>query len=118
MRSKPTSSTTFPDLSMALLLGSDLPLAASGGGEAVSFVSSAAYLKRKASRKDLCGSGILDGRMKDPAVGDEDKQSKYRLPWCVPSCFPRLTSSHSTPSQTPFVLGRDPWYLTVHKAPS
>jgi hypothetical protein len=44
-------------------------------------VSSAAYLKRRALRKALGGSGVLLGRINDPAVGEADKQRKYLMPW-------------------------------------
>lgn len=43
-------------------------------------------------------------------------QLKYFTSWWVPLCFPRWGSSHSTPSQSPFVFSTVPMNLTVARS--
>lgn len=42
---------------------------------------------------------------------------KYLTPPCSPECFPRVSSSHSTPSHSPAVPLTFPTYRIVHRAP-
>lgn len=126
--SKPTSSASFPLIRIAF----------SAGGCPIwkeILICSEAYLNRNASKNDRSLSAGRLGRINDAAFGslltpshgqhvdsdswtdDSSIHLKYLLPPASPLCFPRVGSSHSTPSQSPFVPSTSPTYLIVHSSP-
>jgi hypothetical protein len=133
--SKPTSSTTLLPIWIKSCNRAGLSPAL-GPRFASSSSNSDAYFWRRASRKLRGGSAGLFGRTNDPAVGflllpERIYISipelpvevgllhlKYFTPLCSPECFPRVGSSHSTPSQSPLAPSTSPMYRTVHRAPS
>src|SRR5271154_4255330 len=99
-----------------------------------------AYFPLTPSRNGRSPSVFFPGRINDPTPGtllsvlenirrrrklrrshcghrDRGKYrvEKYFTPLCVPECFPREGSSHSTPSQVPEVSFTGPIYRTVQR---